>query len=139
MDPFSKQAAEMNTQRRSQRVLIGLPVSVVLARPSQKPITEHAKTLAVNAHGALVLLAMKLFAGDPVTLINPETEEQQPSRVVYVGSRESEKQEVGIEFVKPSPMFWRIAFPPSGWTPLHEDAKGLAKRVPPQPKDLKKE
>jgi putative intracellular protease/amidase len=67
-----------------------------LARPSQKPILETTKTLAVNAHGALVLLAMKLFAGDPVTLINPQTEEQQPSRVVYIGSRESEKQEVGI-------------------------------------------
>jgi len=66
-------------------------------------------------------------------------EEQQPSRVVYVGSRESEKQEVGIEFVKPSPLFWRIAFPPRDWTPLHEDAKGFAKRVPSQPKDLKKE
>jgi hypothetical protein len=80
---------------------------------------------------------MKLFAGDPVTLINHQTEEQQPSRVVHVGSRESEKQEVGIEFVKPAPLFWRIAFPPHDWTPEHEDAKGFAKRVPPQPKDLK--
>ena len=137
MDPFSKQAAEMNTQRRSQRVLIGLPVSVVLARPSQKPILEHTKTLTVNAHGALVLLAMKLFAGDPVTLVNPKTDEQQLCRVAHIGSRESEKQEVGIEFVKPAPLFWRIAFPPSDWTPLHEDAKGFAKRVAPQPKDLK--
>jgi hypothetical protein len=57
-------------------VPIGPPVSVVLARPSQKPILEHTKTLAVNAHCALVLLAMKLFVGDPVTLINPQTEEQ---------------------------------------------------------------
>jgi hypothetical protein len=137
MDPFSKQVGEKNTQRRSQRVLIGLPVSVVLARPNQKPILEHTKTLAVSAHGALVLLAMKVFAGDPVTLVNPQTEEQQLSRVAHIGTRESEKQEVGIEFVKPSPLFWRIAFPPGDWTPEHEDAKGFAKRVPPQPKDLK--
>jgi hypothetical protein len=139
MDPFSKQVGEKNTQRRSQRVLIGLPVSVVLARPSQKPILEHTKTLAVNAHGALVLLAMKVFAGDPVTLINPQTEEQQLSRVAHIGSRESEKQEVGIEFMKPAPLFWRIAFPPGDWTPEHEDAKGFAKRVAPQPKDSKKQ
>jgi hypothetical protein len=137
MDPFSKQVGEKNTQRRSQRVLIGLPVSVVLARPNQKSILEHAKTLAVNAHGALILLAMKLFAGDPVTLINHQTDEQQLCRVVHLGPVQSEKQEVGIEFVKPSPLFWRIAFPPGDWTPEHEDAKGFAKRVPPQPKDLK--
>jgi len=40
MEPFSKQVAEKNTQRRSQRVLVAVPISVVLARPSQKPITE---------------------------------------------------------------------------------------------------
>jgi len=129
MDPFSTQAGQKNAQRRSQRVLIGLPVSVVLARPNQKPILEQANTLALNAHGALILLAMKLFAGDPVTLINPRTEEQQLCRVVYLGPQHSEKQEVGIEFVKPSPMFWRIAFPPPDWTPLHEDAKGVSKRI----------
>jgi hypothetical protein len=95
MDPFSKQVGEKNTQRRTQRMLIGLPVSVVLARPNQKSILEHAKTLAVNAHGALILLAMKLFAGDPVTLINHQTDEQQllpcrasrPSAIRKTGSR----------------------------------------------------
>jgi hypothetical protein len=31
---------------------------------------------------------------------------------VYHGPQQLEKQEIGIEFVKPSPLFWRIAFPP---------------------------
>jgi hypothetical protein len=137
MDPFSTQVGEKNTQRRSQRVLVGVPVSVVLTRSSQEPISEESITLVVNAHGALVLLAMKLFADDPVTLINPKTGEQQPSRVVYLGPRSSEKQEIGIEFLKPSPLFWRIAFPPCDWTLGHEDAKGFAKRGPAQPKGLK--
>jgi hypothetical protein len=134
MDPFSIQVAEKNTQRRSQRVLVAVPISVVLAKPDQEPISEKTNTLVVNAHGALVLLTMKLFAGDAVTLINPRTDEQQPARVVYLGPQQSEKQEVGIEFAKPSPLFWRIAFPPRDWTPLHEDAKGFSKRVPPQSK-----
>jgi len=134
MDPFSIQVAEKNTQRRSQRVLVAVPIAVLLARPNQKPISEKTSTLVVNAHGALVLLAMKLFAGDPVTLINPQTDEQQPARVVYLGPQQADKQEIGIEFVKPSPLFWRIAFPPRDWTPSHEDAKGFAKRLPPQPK-----
>ena len=137
MDPFSTQVGEKNTQRRSQRVLVGVPISVVLTIPNIKLISEESITLVVNAHGALVLLAMKLSVDDPVTLINPKTGEQQPSRVVYLGPRQSEKQEVGIEFVKPSPLFWRIAFPPRDWTLGHEDAKGFAKRVPSQPKGLK--
>jgi hypothetical protein len=137
MEPFSKQVAEKNTQRRSQRVLVAVPVAVVLARPSQKPITEKTDTLVVNAHGALLLLSMKLFAGDQVTLINPQTEEQQPARVVYLGPQQSDKQEIGIEFVKPSPLFWHIAFPPPDWTLGHEDAKTFAKRITPPPNAVK--
>ena len=137
MEPFSKQVAEKNTQRRSQRVLVAVPISVVLARPSQKPITEKTSTLVVNAHGALLLLSMKLFAGDQLTLINPQTDEQQPARVVYLGPQQLDKQEIGIEFVKTSPLFWRIAFPPPDWTLGHEDAKTFAKRVTPPPKAVK--
>lgn len=136
MDPFSKQVAEKNTQRRSQRVLIAVPISVVFSRPSQKPVTEKTHTLVVNAHGALLLLSMKLSAGDSITLTNPQTE-QQPARVVYLGPQQSDKQEIGIEFVKPSPLFWRIAFPPSDWTSAHEDAKAPAKRITPPPKPVK--
>jgi hypothetical protein len=137
MDPFSKQVAEKNTQRRSQRVLIAVPISVVFSRPSQKPVTEKTYTLVVNAHGALLLLSMKLSAGDSITLTNPQTDEQQPARVVYLGPQQSDKQEIGIEFVKPSPLFWRIAFPPSDWTSAHEDAKAPAKRITPPPKPVK--
>jgi hypothetical protein len=129
MDPFSKQIAEKNAQRRSRRVLLGVPVSVLLGRPSQRTISEKTNMLAVSVHGALVLLAMKVFAGDQVTLRNLQTDEQQPARVVYLGPQQSDKQEIGIEFVKPSPLFWRIAFPPSDWTAEHEDVKPLAKRI----------
>jgi hypothetical protein len=90
---------------------------------------RETDTLAVSAHGALVLLAMEVFAGDQVTLGNLQTDEQQPARVVYLGPQRSEKQQVGIEFVKASPLFWRIAFPPSDWTTEHEDAKPLAKQI----------
>ena len=27
------------------------------------------------------------------------------------------KSEVGVEFLKPAPKFWRISFPPDDWTP----------------------
>jgi hypothetical protein len=72
-----------------------------------------------------------------VTVINPQTNEQQPARVVYLGPQQSDKQEIGIEFVKPSRMFWRIAFPPPDWTVGHEDAKAPATRVARPPKPVK--
>jgi hypothetical protein len=35
--------------------------------------------------------------------------------VVYVGNPQGAKAQVGIEFVKPSPAFWQIDFPPEDW------------------------
>jgi hypothetical protein len=117
--------------------LVAVPISLVLSRPNQNPISEKTNTLMVNAHGRLLLLTTKLSAGDTVTLINSQTDEQQPARVVYIGTHQLDKQEIGIEFVKPSPRFWRIVFPPSDWTIEHEDTKGFVKQVTPQPKGLK--
>jgi len=36
--------------------------------------------------------------------------------VVEIGESHSGKSEVGIEFLEPSPRFWRIAFPPEDWS-----------------------
>lgn len=127
MEPLSKQISEKNFQRRSQRVMIDIPISVELTRPGEKPVLEETDTLVINANGVLVLLTMRVAVGDPVTLRNPKTGEQQPCRVVYLGPQQLEKQEIGIEFVKPSPLFWRITFPSPDWTPRSEDAKGLKK------------
>jgi hypothetical protein len=124
MDSFSAQIGEKNTQRRSQRVLIGIPISVDVPQAGKRPISEETRTLVVNAHGALVLLAAAVSIGDTVTVRNPKTNEELQCRVAFVGLQQADKKEVGVEFVKPSPTFWRIAFPPEDWTPRSEDAKG---------------
>jgi hypothetical protein len=138
MDPFSKQVSEKNAQRRSQRLVISIPVFISFRAPNNKVVSEQTKTLAINAHGALVLVAMKVSAGDVVTLCNELTDEEQQCHVVYLGPEQLEKREIGIEFVKPSPRFWRTAFPPPDWTSEHEDAKGLAQRSPPEQKVTQK-
>jgi hypothetical protein len=48
-------------------------------------------------------------------MINPKTAEELPGRVVSLGKREDRKTAVGIEFNEPSPLFWRINFPPDDW------------------------
>jgi hypothetical protein len=99
-------------------------VRVQMQRPDSSPVPEEAQTIIVNAHGALILLAMKVTIGQLLTIVNPKTDDTLTCRVVFVGSSHSGKAEVGIEFMKPAPRFWRMSFPPDDWTPRSPDAKG---------------
>ncbi len=98
--------------RRTQRVQIAMPV--VVRGPE---FQEMATTVAVNAHGCLVLLKAPLqFQRDQeIFLINPKTAEELPGRVVSLGKPEDGKIPVGVQFAEPSPLFWRINFPPDDW------------------------
>lgn len=130
MEPLSFQVAERSNQRRSQRVLLNVPVVVLATGPDKKQISEETHTLVVNAHGALILLGLKVSIGQLLSVKNTKTGEEVSCRVAYLGSSQSGKAEVGIEFMKPSPRFWRVAFPPSDWSSKHPEAKGYK---PPKP------
>jgi hypothetical protein len=71
--------------------------------------------LAVNAHGALILLAPPVDAVEQILIKNERTDESQLCRVVYQGLMESGRLQVGVEFITPSPNFWRVSFPPEDW------------------------
>jgi len=45
-------------------------------------------------------------------LTNPETQEEQECRVVYLGESGEQGQRIGIEFLTPAPHFWGIEFAP---------------------------
>ena len=96
--------------RRTQRVQIAMPV---LVRGRQ--FEEATSTVAVNAHGCLVMLKTPVLREDQVSLVNPKTAEELPSKVVSLGKSEEGKVPVGIEFGEPSPLFWKINFPPDDW------------------------
>jgi hypothetical protein len=96
--------------RRTQRVQISMPVLV--RGPN---FHEATNTVAVNAHGCLVLLKTKVVRDDQLSLINPKTAEELPAKVVSLGKPEDGKIPVGVEFGEPSPLFWRINFPPEDW------------------------
>jgi hypothetical protein len=101
--------------RRTQRVQIAMPVLV--RGPAFEEVTN---TVAVNAHGCLVLLKAKVVRDDQISLINPKTAEELPGKVVSLGKPEEGKIPVGVEFVEPSPLFWRINFPPDDWVTSDE-------------------
>ncbi|MBZ5539350.1 MAG: hypothetical protein LAN61_02405 [Acidobacteriia bacterium] len=129
MQPFSTQVAERSNQRRSQRVLLSLPVEVTAQQGvEKKPVSEKTRTMVVNAHGALVQLNLKVEIGQQLTVKNLKTSEEAHCRVVFVNHAQLSNVEVGLEFLKPAPLFWRIAFPPADWTPRSPDAKGSASK-----------
>jgi hypothetical protein len=97
------------------RVLLSVPIHVSGKDRKDRAFEEDTRTLVVNAHGALISLAAAVIAGQQIKVSNHATEQTSDCRVVYLGSAASGKIQMGIEFVKPSPKFWQIDFPPDDW------------------------
>jgi hypothetical protein len=95
-----------------------------------KPFDEEADTLAINAHGALVLLNARLTSGSLLMLQNNTTHEEQECSVVFLGPVRGNKAEVGLEFSARRPQFWRVAFPPEDWSPRNPEARTAAQHRP---------
>src|SRR5579863_9951210 len=104
---------KMSHLRRSQRVCLRLPILVLREGPGANVASEETHTLIVNAHGALIQLALTVEVGQLLGIKNLQTMEQLVCRVVHLGAEQLGKREVGIEFEIPSPRFWRITFPPA--------------------------
>jgi hypothetical protein len=102
-------------RRRSMRVLLSVPIVVSGKNSENKVFTEEARTLVVNAHGALIALAARLLSDQLIEIANKTTQQSLECRVVHVGNAQSGKMQLGVEFVKPSPSFWQIDFPPDDW------------------------
>ena len=115
--PKSRRSSELQAERRrTQRVQIAMPV-LVRGTIGQKAFEEETHTVSINAHGCMLRLAAQVTRSQQVHIVNPKTAEELPCKVTFLGQRDAEKTEVGIEFTEPSPLFWRIAFPPEDWDP----------------------
>jgi len=112
-------------RRRSHRVQIAIPV-LVRGKNGNTPFEEEAQTISVSAHGCMARLATKLGQGHEVTIVNPMTAEEISSKVTSVGQMSAGKTEMGLEFIEPSPLFWRISFPPEDWDPAERKREGSA-------------
>jgi hypothetical protein len=106
-----------HNRRRSQRVLLRMPIQVIVRGAGNQHVSEDAFTSSVNAHGALIYLSLKAEPGQKIIIKNTVTEEEQFVRVVRSNPAPEGKFEVAVEFLRPAPKFWRIAFPPGDWAP----------------------
>src|SRR5271155_1633565 len=111
-------------RRRSQRVLMQVPVKISGSDAQGQPFTEPTETLAINAHGALILMTTRVTSGGMLLLSHERTREEQECLVVFLGPVRNGKAEVGLEFSNSRPTFWRVAFPPEDWSPKHPEARG---------------
>ncbi len=114
-------------RRRSQRVLMTIPVRVSGKSGAGSPFEEDTHTRAISAHGALILVSAQVNRGQRLTLSNVQAKAALECVVAHVDRRQRDQPQVGVEFMLPNPMFWHVAFPPKDWTPRHPDAKSRSK------------
>ena len=97
-----------------------------------KEFAEETETLAINAHGALILVSARVTSGSKVVMRHNRTQEEQECHVAFLGPVRGGKAEVGLEFSDPRPAFWRVAFPPEDWTSKHPEARSSTQEHPPK-------
>ena len=125
MAQVSNTTAHTGARRRSQRVLMQVPVRIRGKNAQGAEFEEFTETLAINAHGALILLNARLTSGAVVHMKHNKTEEEQECHVAFLGPVRGGKAEIGLEFTAPRPTFWRVAFPPEDWTPKSPEARNV--------------
>jgi hypothetical protein len=126
MSQIANPSMNPGARRRSQRVLMQVAIRVRGTDAQSKAFEEHTETLAINAHGALILLAARVTSGSTVLMQHRKTEEEQECHVVFLGPVRGGRAEIGLEFSTPRPQFWRVAFPPEDWTPKHPEARTVS-------------
>jgi hypothetical protein len=110
------EAGPESSRRRSQRVVISVAVIVRTEEsPKNSSFEEETSTLVVNAHGALLALSGKVQKGQKLRMTNRASKAFEMCRVVSANPGSGGKAQVAVEFLKPSPDFWHIAFPPEDW------------------------
>jgi hypothetical protein len=131
MSQLPSNPSNAGARRRSQRVLMQVSVRLHGIDTQGKPFDEEADTLAINAHGALVLLQARVTSGSLLTLRNNTTKEEQECSVVFLGPVRGNKAEIGLEFSARRPQFWRVAFPPEDWSPRNPEARTATQQPKP--------
>jgi hypothetical protein len=110
-------------RRRSQRVLMKVPVRVSGQAADGASFEVETHTLSISPHGALLVLAPVVHRGQRFILANMQTKSALECVVAHLEPSPGAPTQVGVEFSLPNPAFWRVAFPPKDWTPRHPDAK----------------
>jgi hypothetical protein len=94
---------------------MNVPIVVHRVPGERPPFYEGTHTLVVSAHGALLALAANVAPEQRLVLQNVLSGEEQECRVVLTERKLTGPAQVAVEFKRPAPNFWHIAFPPPDW------------------------
>jgi hypothetical protein len=111
---LSNQAVRGEDRRRSQRVMIRIPVSVEFG-PEGKKVTIEASTASVNDHGAMLLCPRSVGSETQLEITLGRTQQKQLCRVVRAPIESADGYLIPVEFTSLAPGFWGISFPPTNW------------------------
>ena len=111
----SRTTSDDRGRRRSERVVLRIPVTLSTTMQGGKRIRIEAMTLVVNAHGGLLDVGMQMFSGQKMLLGNAKTEKIEVCEVLRVEGSEEGRFSVAFKFDIPAPHFWPISFPPEDW------------------------
>lgn len=101
--------------RRSQRVILDVPLVVHGIAEDKRPFREETFTLTISAHGGLVVLQNQVALGQKVLLLNPKTHDEREGTVAFLGPPYAGLSTVAVQFIQPAPDFWAIQAPPPDW------------------------
>lgn len=100
-------------KRRSDRILLTIPLSVEGEDAKGRAFQSNAQTLVLNRHGGRIRVNYRLQAGQTVRITNLMGRRSSDFRVVGPVSPFSEQGgEYGVEYLRPGQDIWGIQFPP---------------------------
>lgn len=111
--------------RRSGRVTLRVPLRIYEPGSNKRFLVEEASALKVSLWGGLVVLKATVSRDQKLFLVNQATGETAESKVAYLGPMQLGGRRlrlVAIEFLKPSPGFWGLAFPTVDFKPISNQA-----------------
>lgn len=116
---ISTESTEGANRRRSERVMLKVPVLLSLSSREGLVTEETTSTRVVNAHGGLLGLQMEISAGQQFLLTNSKTGVARECTVVRTQPAPGARGLlVAFQFATPAPNFWPIVFPPKDWQAL---------------------
>ena len=90
-------ARNTSNRRRSQRVILQVPILVKAGTPTGKHGRVQGLTLVVNAHGGLLESSLTLAANQKITLVNPQTGKEVGCKVARAERTSAELVRVAFE------------------------------------------
>lgn len=100
-------------KRRSDRLLLTIPLLVHRTEPSGAQSTEEARSIAVNRDGARIRISRSLSVGETLRIVNQVSRRSADFRVVGpVAPHTDQGGEWGVECLNSQANVWGIQFPP---------------------------